>query len=290
MKLTCSVVQDLLPLCQEQIASAETCAQVQKHLELCQDCRHQQAELCASLKTAAPVSDFPLQKLRTAMRRKKLKTSLLALMLSLALAVMILARLTTPAYLPRENIIRISTADDYILVHFSEKVSGYNITSYPADDGSASVLHLTPWDSVWNRSIIKNSLDTIILNPDGNPVAAVYYAPANGQEHTLIYGTDLYPTGGVIVLPRLFLSYYALLAAGLTLLGALVIFLNRHHPDRKLRIIPITLIPVSYLAGHWLIKGTITASYSATQDFYTILLAAAALYAALLSLKALLTD
>lgn len=92
-----------------------------------------------------------------------------------------------------------------ILVIFSEEVSGYDIISYPADDNTGYVYHITVWDSIWNRNIIKVPANNTVLNPDGKAVASVYYYMTDGSEDILIYGTDQNPSGGVITLPRLFL-------------------------------------------------------------------------------------
>ena len=49
MKISCEVIQDLLPLVQDQVASEASCVLVQEHLQTCEACRNRQLQ-----KDAAP--------------------------------------------------------------------------------------------------------------------------------------------------------------------------------------------------------------------------------------------
>jgi hypothetical protein len=122
----------------------------------------------------------------------------------------------------------------------------------------------------------------VVLNPDGETIASVYYYEIDGSEDILIYGENQNPSGGVMTLPRLFLAYYTLIALGLALVCTFIIILFRRHKKVTDLTIKILYLPVSYLIGQFLIKGLKTSSYGALRDFYAILLLMVALYIAFL--------
>ncbi len=57
----------------------------------------------------------------------------------------------------------------------------------------------------------------------------------------------------------------------------------RRHEKASNVILKILLLPVSYLLGHLFIKGFTSTSYSATRDFFAILLVMIPLYIVFLS-------
>ena len=99
MDKTCSIVQDLLPLYEEDMLREETKEFVDGHLAQCAACRAELDALKADV-TPAPVSAQPLRDLKRQLRRKKLTAVLLAVTLALTLATAGFAYLTAPQYLP----------------------------------------------------------------------------------------------------------------------------------------------------------------------------------------------
>ena len=99
MDKTCSIVQDLLPLYEENMLREETKKFVDGHLAQCAACRAELDALKADV-TPAPVSAQPLRDLKRQLRRKKLTAVLLAVTLALTLATAGFAYLTAPQYLP----------------------------------------------------------------------------------------------------------------------------------------------------------------------------------------------
>jgi hypothetical protein len=292
MEVTCSVVRDLLPLCLEQIASDDSCHLIEEHLEKCAACQNVRETMGKDIPAPVNAGAFPLQKIRQTMRRKKLQIITLTLMLSLALGVLAMAYLTAPEHIPApdNSISSIITADEYVLIRFQDNVSGYRISRHPADDGSGYVFHISTWDSIWHRNVSETRLSSTILNPEGDPVTALYYSPANGSDSILIYGKNLYPNGGIRDLPRLVLNYYALFAAFMVALGAVTLFLFRKNRAIVRWTLHLVFIPISYLLAQWLIMGPTAASYEATRDLYAILLVAFALYMAFLTAFSLIRE
>lgn len=169
-----------------------------------------------------------------------------------------------------------------VIAQFEDTVYGYNIDRYPTDDNTGYVYHITTWNSVWNRNIKKSNTNNTILNPNGENVFSVYYYQTDGSEDILMYGKDINPNGGIITLPRLFLSYYALIAivfAATCGLIMLILYRNKKVLNFTMKVF---FLPVSYLLGHLIIKGFTTSSYTATRDFYAILLVMIPLYIAFL--------
>lgn len=99
MDKTCSIVQDLLPLYEEDMLREETKEFVDGHLAQCAACRAELDALKADVKPA-PFSAQPLRDLKRQLRRKKLTAVLLAVTLALTLATAGFAYLTAPQYLP----------------------------------------------------------------------------------------------------------------------------------------------------------------------------------------------
>lgn len=195
-----------------------------------------------------------------------------------------MAYLTSPEYLPYSNDIVSLTAyeDGKIIITFNDKVTGYDINRYAAKDNTGYAYHLTTWSTVWDQHLLKNNTQSIILNPDGEDVAAVYYYFTDGRDDILIYGKDLHEDGGVVTLPRLVLAYYLLLAMLLAILCGIFLFIYRKEDKKRYVLEKILLLPISYIIGHFCIKGFTTTSYSAQRDFFAVLLAMIPIYCVLL--------
>ena len=100
MNKDCSIVQDLLPLYEEDMLREETKEFVDGHLAQCAACRAELAALKTEDVTPASVSAQPLRDLKRQLQRKKLTAVLLAVALALTLATAGFAYLTAPQYLP----------------------------------------------------------------------------------------------------------------------------------------------------------------------------------------------
>ena len=173
-----------------------------------------------------------------------------------------------------------------IIIIFNDRVAGYDVEKYNAGDGTGYIYNLTTWNTIFNKYFLKNSIQSIILNPDGDEVASVYYQSADEKEDILIYGKDQNPGGGIITLPRLVLGYYFVIAGLLAILCGILLSIFRRKDNIRNPLERIFLLPISYLFSHLCIKGLKTTSYSARRDFFTILLLMIPIYCLfLLSIK-----
>ena len=320
MNKDCSIVQDLLPLYEEDMLREETKEFVDGHLAQCAACRAELDALKADVKPA-PVSAQPLRDLKRQLRRKKLTAVLLAVTLALTLATAGFAYLTAPQYLPYSetewaisrspsaladgSIMSDGLTDlsgiESISVNLLTPVSGTKVTSTQDPDSGKTVYFITAWRTpldTWCGTF--DVLDTgdhaqreanALLNALGETESARTLFTLDATNCTAIYyspnnGQDDVllcgsRDGGVISLPRLALGYYVLLSLALFITLGIAFFICRRKKAGKM-LGYLALIPASYLAGHLLVKGFTTTSYQMQRDFSLIVLAAALLYAAVL--------
>ncbi|SNS88489.1 Putative zinc-finger [Anaerovirgula multivorans] len=292
MKVTCNVIRDILPLYLENMLSDDSCAMIEEHIEQCQECKIYLDEMKNSNKIPVNTNTSPLLKIKSTLRKKKILTIIFSMMLSVMILVITIAFLTAPEYIPysEESVTINEIGNGSVIAIFEDTVSGYDISSYPADDNTGYVYHITTWDSIWNRTIKKTRANNTILNPNNENVAAVYYYQTDGSEDILIYGKDINPNGGIVTLPRLFLTYYAFIALILVAVCGFFMTLFRRHKKVFNLTMKILFLPVSYLLGHLMIKGVSTTSYTATRDFYAILLVMIPLYIAFITAVRLIKE
>lgn len=284
MKVTCNVIKDILPLYLENMLSDDSCTMVEEHIDQCQECKKYLNEMRTFNEMPVDRNISPLLKIKSSLRKKKIQTAIFSMMFSIMLFVITIAFLTAPEYIPySERSVTINEiGNGSVLAQFEDTVYGYDINRYLTDDNAGYVYHITTWNSIWNRNIKKTNTNNTILNPNGENVVSVYYYQTDGSEDILMYGKDINPNGGIITLPRLFLSYYALIAiAFATTCGLIMLILYRNKKVLNFTL-KVFFLPVSYLLGHLIIKGFTTSSYTATRDFYAILLVMIPLYIAFL--------
>lgn len=320
MDKTCSIVQDLLPLYEEDMLREETKEFVDGHLAQCAACRAELDALKADVKPA-PVSAQPLRDLKRQLRRKKLTAVLLAVTLALTLATAGFAYLTAPQYLPysetewaisrspsaladdgsaADGLSDLSGAES-ISVSLLVPVSGAEVTNTQDPNSGKTIYFITAWrtplDTWCGTFDVSDTGDhaqreaNALLNALGETESARTLFTLDATNCTAIYyspnnGQDDVllcgsRDGGVISLPRLALGYYALLSLALLITLGIAFFVCRRKKTGK-ALGYLALIPASYLAGHLLVKGFTTTSYQMQRDFSLIILAAALIYAAVM--------
>ena len=298
MDKTCSIVQDLLPLYEEDMLREETKEFVDGHLAQCAACRAELDALKADVKPA-PVSAQPLRDLKRQLRRKKLTAVLLAVALALTLATAGFAYLTAPQYLPYNaadwsvhepdaSLDAVLNGEEHICIEPLTPVSGTEVESVIDPDSGETVYIISAWRTLLDKWLGK--LDTVngngdkLILLDTTNCRVVYYAQNNGQENMVLYGER---SGGVISLRRLALGYYVLLSLALFITPGIAFLICRRKKTGK-ALGYLALAPASYLAGHLLVKGLTTTSYQMQRDFSLIVFAAVLIYSAVLLALSLL--
>lgn len=284
MKLSCDVIKDLLPLYAEKLTSDDTNILVEEHIETCIDCKKELESFRNPKKIPMDTNVEPFKRVERKLFRERIQIIALTITLVLTIVIISMAYLTSPEYLPYSSDIISLTKykDGKVIIEFDDEVTGYDINRYAVKNNGGYAYHLTTWNTIWSQHILKNNAQSIILNPDGEDVEAVYYYSTDGREDILIHGKDLHKDGGVVTLPRLVLAYYFLLAILLAIFFGILLFIYRKGDKRKYVLEKILLLPISYIIGHLFIKGFTTNSYSAQHDFFAILLAMVPIYCLLL--------
>jgi len=209
MKIGCKIIQDILPLYVENIASDETREFVETHLVDCGNCR----DLLNGMKDPSDIpitlSAAPLIHLKKKMFKKRMITVLVTAVVVLIATVIGFIYLTTPRYLPfydtdvstitgEEHIRRVTVTvmdETYlgggIMCYFSDGVTGFSYESYWSEDGMTEVYRITAWYTVLDRITGRNSGKQLFINPPSineGKLFRIYYNPNDGTEDVFIYG------------------------------------------------------------------------------------------------------
>ncbi len=322
MDKTCSIVQDLLPLYEEDMLREETKEFVDGHLAQCAACRAELDALKADVKPV-PVSAQPLRDLKRQLRRKKLTAVLLAVTLALTLAAAGFAYLTAPQYLPySETEWTVARADgavtaegladlsgvESISVNLLTPVSGTEVTSTQEPDSGKTVYFITAWrtpldtwrgafDEAKDAPSATNTAERMQREADtlqgalGKVESARTLFTLDTENCAAVYYSpnngqdDVLLCGsrdGGIISMPRLALGYYVLLSLALLIPLSIAFFLCRRKKAGKALGHLALIPACYLTGHLLVKGFVTTSYQMQRDFSLIVLTAALLYAAAL--------
>ena len=217
-KISCEVIGDLLPLCEEGLASAESAALVETHLADCPTCRGKREALRRPSTPAASETDgeSALRAVKKELRRRRWQTAALAALLVFLPLFALFARSTEQYPLPYEKeLVRVESVEGgSMTLSFDGRVSG--VQSELCEDAEGRILLVQAWSHRLNDrrgTVAQRGSYTVNKLPD-----CVIYG--FGSEQTLIYGES--PGFGVQILPRLALAYYILIALAFAAIFALL--------------------------------------------------------------------
>lgn len=284
MKNECSIIRDLLPLYAESMVSPDTASFVKEHLEGCEACRGEYEQMKQPQQPEEKDGAVPLLKLKKKLAAKKAQTIALTAIFVVTLLVSAFAVLDAPVYFPySEELVEAEPVGDCGLrITFVGEITDFDYEVYPdPDGGSFYYCEIQAWTSQWDKWFSKGGgeLSTIVFPKEPWPITALY-VPNDASESVCIYG-DLGDEGSV-VLPRLSLGYYLVLAAAALAAAAIAWLLTRKKPELRLWAERIVLYPVSYIISHFIVLGVSTVSYSIQRDFCLIIFISVLLYSALL--------
>ena len=300
MKIPCSVVRDLLPLYAEEMIEEETRALVDEHLEECSECSQKLEEIKAA--TAVPAENTavdtakPLLALKKTINKRRRITAAIAALCVFILLFSAFHRINEWHQVPweegliqvtgvekmadvekrnspfpeEEEAIRLPDESMGLTIQFDSKISGIHSTMEKNENGTTEIIQ--GWSSNPNKKLTGDYSECSI-----NPVPdRLLYDTGSGQ--ILLWGEPM--DGSLVVMPRLALASYAILACCLASLSALLWFLFRNRQCASI-LRQVFFAPVSYLAGHLLIKGFHARTFFLEDDLGSILLVGAAVYALL---------
>lgn len=277
MKIPCGVIEDLLPLEHDGLASPESVELIQTHLKTCPACSRRRQQMKRDCPLSAPEA-VPLRHIRQELRRRRACTAGLAAFAVCLILLTLFSRLTAPIFVPYadEPVTVTEDASGNVYAGFSRDVTHYRTRIFTAENG-LSYMKLEAWSTPLDW-LAHQGGETVLLFSSTQAISALYYCDnTKGGTMTSLWGTPL--PGGGTSLPRLVLSYYLLLALGAAGLTGLAWLLLRGARAKRICGY-LFLAPVSYLVGHLLARGCSTLSYDVLRDLLLILLLAASFFGA----------
>lgn len=283
MKIACNVIQDLMPLYIEKIASKETEQLVEEHLRECEKCKREFEggdEFNGKNLSLLEKSDerIPLTIMKKSINSRKRKTTLLASFIVFLIMFTIFSYLAKPRYCSYENSGIVVNANDNkeIYVTFTGEVTSYKLTKSVTENGK-DILEIEAWTSVWDN-ILGKSTPAIFVASSGESIPTVYYCDYTEEDNMkIVYGENPYHNGGVLSLPRLVLGYYFTMACVVTVLFGVIWFLVRKNKKISRICEALFFIPVSYIIAVIILQnGFLT--FSAMRDFSMNMIATIAIY------------
>ncbi len=295
MRNECNIIRDLLPLYAEKMVSADTTGFIEEHLKDCEACRKEYERIKEPQPTREISHPTPLLKLRRKMEIKRMQTIALTAVFVIALSVSAFAVLDAPIYLPySEGIVTVGQLGDKgMLLTFDEEVTDFDYMVYDDPDrGNFYCCDIQAWTSLWDKwfSQGKGTLSATVTTQNPKPILAVY-VPNDGNENVCIAKYDPNAENRIeknvdyentIILPRLSLGYYLILAAAVLAVLGIVWFLTRRKAEVRVWIERIGLYPIAYIISHCIVSGINWASYSLPRDFALIIFISILLYSGLL--------
>lgn len=277
-KVNCEIIEDVLPLYVEHLASESTVKMVDAHLEMCEECRKKLEMLQGEVAIPMETDTTPMKSIQKKIHKKSITAAVVSGMLVLIIALLAVVHLHSPILInDYENAVVVDRdTDGNILLFLSEEVAGYSLEEMANGSGT---YFLSCWNTKWNQ-MFENEQKRIVFVGDKTVARIYYYATETyeRQQDVLIYDAGTAATSGVVVtLPRLVLNYYLLIAGVLGVLGIVISILVRKHDKHKVSQ-KITLFPILYVVSSVLVlwgKGDI---YNASYYFSGIMIVTIALY------------
>lgn len=276
----CEIVRDLLPLVAENMASEESKAFVNTHLETCEDCK----KAYEALKTPVPPDTAaPLKSVRRTVKKRGLLIAGLIACLVAALLVGAFARLTKP-------IVIHSGYEAFESVHIdSDRITLYrtqNTKLVTENDGR--IIYVGAYTTLWDEWTGKAThLSSTEFSLDG--IDAILFEPYDGTDHEILYQRDGYPVESGFALPRLVMNFWfaiALVATAIVFVPWLVLLLTKKQRVRRVFDI-LLLIPLCGTVA-FLAAGFPATTIEPIRDTVFVLLIAVLLFGAGLCGRAML--
>ncbi len=288
MKNICSIVKDLIPLYAEDLTSEETAEFVREHIDECENCRKELDTVNKPAKIVENTNVKPMKKIKRTLALKRLQAAVLTAIFVLTAAVAVFAFISAPEYLPysEETISVTDNENGSVTVIFPENAANYSCSRTEYEEYVE--YSLESWTSILERRFSSCGIRSVTVSPQQEKPMIIRYVQNNGQEDVLLYSDSEQSSGGVITLPRLVLNYYIVIAVLVFIILMIMRLIVRKKGTVRSVIGKLMLIPISYVAGHFLVMGLGGITYSAQRDFALIMIIAILIYCGLLLGKSIL--
>lgn len=225
MKLSCNIIRDLLPLYAEGMVSQDSRGVVEEHIAGCEACRQALTDLGWEPPIPQQTDTAALEHLSRKIRGRRMRTTVLAILVTVTLLFGIFQYFYGPVYLSAEEaVVSVTEKGDIVIVELSPRAEYCRWQDdVDPDTGRKSVTFIAARHK-WN--VLMEMIFGTDTKPDDSRQMHLagnkdiwYASTASGEEDTLLWGAE--PTGGRMSLPRLVLGYYFML----TLAGGLILLI-----------------------------------------------------------------
>ena len=284
MNLSCDIIRDLLPLYAEELASADSREAVEGHLLGCESCRkaYEDMKTCPVIIPEEPGLDT----VRRGLWRRRLLTALCAVLIVCMAGCWFLSWLTAPIYLDKSIITDIQdNHDGTVTISMDAAAVGrqtFLLEIDPTDAGETIVLWTSRWlEWTWSEPIPRPLSITRSVIHNG-----IYLCTGTGEDELIYENPQKFINGGVVLLPRLYLSFYFQVSL---LIGSAALILS--FLLRKRRAGKWLALVGSFLCCYGLCQGIVCgftfASFFAEQELCWALAMALCLWGALMCMRAM---
>lgn len=233
MKITCDVIRDLLPLYAEDLASGDSRAVVEEHLNQCESCRRDM-ELLRSPPKVPAEEIGGISRVRREIVRRRWMAVLCAGLLLCGIFCYVMCWLTSPIYLPKsvvESAELVNQENRTVRIQLSAESAGVNTFQFDLESETESSEVLVVWTTrLMEMSYAEPEPRTQEITRSGRDI--YYFTGQEGEENVLLWSHLKFPAG-MMTLPRLVLWAYFMMAL---LLGAVLLaaaFLLRKRKTGK---------------------------------------------------------
>ena len=255
MKITCNVVQDMLPLVAEDLASGDTVTLVGEHIKNCPDCKDEYNELKKSktdFKYEDDLEAAPIRDISRKLKKRRMYTGVLTGLIISLFLVLVFDKTTKAIPLSfNEAIESTRVEDEKLFIKFKEDVSNYDIVSTKGENINYEIM-------AWKTSLskfIKNESKTTVIDIENGKSTLVYYISQGDELDKIIYGDNPYSNGGVLTLPRLAMNFYVTAMGLILLVSSVLLFLFRKKSKINKAFTIISFFSGSYILSHLVILG-----------------------------------
>lgn len=261
-KINCEVIEDILPIYVENMASPSTRELVEEHLADCEACRQKEAKMHGDVQLPMDRGDNLLSKLSKQLFRKKATAVAVTVLSMLLLCVLCMVHLNSPIAIPYEAIadsVEIGKNESGRLeVNITDNLGGQFVKEDSVDEDGVRTIYIHLYTTRL-RQLQKMNAGSVRFQfmtaesgaSKEEAVGRVYYYPSEQTgEAVCIYEDEAvagHRSGGVIVLPRLTQNYYTAFAVLLVLIGVVCCFIFRKKQRHFWVALKITLFPAAYV-------------------------------------------
>ena len=156
MKISCNVVQDLLPLYAEDMASVDSKAIVQEHLKCCAGCKNALKKLQIPLVDTTQLEAENLSAVSKTIRRQKRMVAGFAVLVTLTLLISMFLFLISPVYLEAEDAVYSVeiNEDGLLMVSCKTNAACYEVKNYTVGT-SEKVINYIVAARMWKHLFFK---------------------------------------------------------------------------------------------------------------------------------------